>query len=168
MVHVRLRRIEVLQALAVLVVAVRVGTKLPVGTAPPRLAVVDQALDAHPARERHRVAGLVGRQQQPDQRERVRLARGMPVDRASLGVQARRVLAPHLAAVDAPADAARVVLEPGQQSKRPGRVLARAVGGLVVAHRIGHPAREKLVRGVALEARKRDGCGRREERSGTH
>src|SRR5204862_2519003 len=73
-VHVGLRRIEALLPLAVLAVAVRVVAHLAVRAAPPGLAVVDQALDAHAARERDAVAVLVGRGPPPDQRQRVGLA----------------------------------------------------------------------------------------------
>src|SRR4051794_4524447 len=87
-VHVRLRRIEVLLALVVLAVAVRVVAHLAVPAAEPRLAVEDQALDAHPARERCDVAVAVRRQQQLHERVAVLHRRRVPVDGAAGRVQA--------------------------------------------------------------------------------
>src|SRR5205085_2883571 len=61
------------------------------GPGPPRLAVPDDLLDAHPARERLGIAEPVGRQQHADQaRGRGSVARivhvEMPIERAALAI----------------------------------------------------------------------------------
>src|SRR3712207_7338614 len=76
-------------------------------------AVPDDLLEAHAARERLRLAGLVGSEQEQDQPLRcgcVGRPGGVevPVQRAALGVQRGLVLAPLLAAVRAPRGAAGV------------------------------------------------------------
>src|SRR5204863_2282547 len=120
----RLRRVEVVLFLVALAVAVRVVPQLPVPAPEPRLAVEDEALHSHPTREGGHVAGLVGRQQELHERIAVLHRGGVPVDRAARGVQARLVLAPHLAAVLAPVDAGSVSLEPRAPRLRAGGELA--------------------------------------------
>src|SRR3954451_3468128 len=88
------------------VVADRVGLEAAVAGVP-ALAVPDDLLDAHAARERVHVAELVGREQQVDDALRLTLLPRIvhvevPVDRAALRVEARGVLAPLLAAHDSP------------------------------------------------------------------
>src|SRR5918999_6496955 len=105
----------------------------PLRPAPPRMAVPDDLLDAHPACERVRIAEPVGREQQEDQPlglaavARVVVVQ-VPVECASLGVQAVVVLAELLAAHDAPGRAAGIAVEPGLELNRArGRPLPAAL-----------------------------------------
>src|SRR3954469_14443645 len=117
------------------VVADRVGLEAAVAGVP-ALAVPDDLLDAHAARERVHVAELVGREQQVDDALRLTLLPRIvhvevPVDRAALRVQAGGVLPPLLAAHDSPEGAAGVLGQPvleGDGSARGALAAARRGG----------------------------------------
>src|SRR5215211_7439172 len=130
-------RVVDLLAPALAVVTGGVGAHA-LGARVPGRAVPYDLLDAHAPRERVRVAGPVGGQQEVDQALGLAAVGAVvyvevPVDRPPLGVQRGAALAPALAAHDPPERAAGVLVEPGDERLGAlGRALA-AVLGVVVA-----------------------------------